>query len=386
MSDALAIRAASTSAEIAAFEGLPAMLGGEGAGWPVPLALENRMVFDPARNPALAEWHLARFVAWRGKRPVGRILAAMPREGAEEIGTFGLLALERDAGVLRALLDQAQDWLGRLGARWLRGPMNFSINHDIGLRVEGGEAPMLRMPRNPPWLPAMLEAEGLAREKDVLACTLTLAEERHRARFRPLLARWEGAKSLSVRALRLSRLTEEVALVVDLYNDAWADNWGARPVSAAEAAMMQRLLSPLLLSGRVFFAEWQGEAIGVLSIVPNVEEAVAGLGGRLLPFGWAALAGALVGRTSSARVPMLGIRRAWRGTPVSAMATGALLDAAITLAERRGWEAIQISWILENNAAMRKLMTRLPAPVTGRWRLWGMPLKQVCQKTGTNQG
>jgi hypothetical protein len=131
----------------------------------------------------------------------------------------------------------------------------------------------------------------------------------------------------------------------------------------------------LLLSGRVFFAEWHGEAIGLLAIVPNIEETVAGLGGRLWPLGWASLTRALIGRTRNARVPMLGIRRAWRGSPVSAMATGALLTEAINLAERRGWARVEISWILDDNAKMLQAMARLPAPVTGRWRLWGAPLE-----------
>ncbi|WP_426955223.1 GNAT family N-acetyltransferase [Muricoccus radiodurans] len=338
----------------------------------MPLAFETRLVFDPARNPVLAEWHLRRFLAWRDGRVVGRIVAAMPRNGHGGIGHFGFLAVEQDAAVLAALLEAARSWLVARGATRLRGPLSFSINHEVGARVEG-EGAMLRMPRNPPWLPAMLDAAGLTREKDVLACTLTVAEERHRARFRPLLARWEGTGDLTIRPLRVSHLASEVEIVRDLFNDAWAENWGAMPVSRAEAEVMRGLLAPLLLAGRVFFAAWRGEAIGLLSIVPNIEAATARAEGQLWPFGWAGLAGAALGFVDSARVPMLGIRRAWRGTAVSAMATGALLDHAITLAERRRWARVEISWILEDNGPMRRLMAALPAPVTGRWRIWRGP-------------
>lgn len=372
----LEVRLVSGAAEAALFVTLPARLGGAAAGWSVPLFADTRRIFDPGFNAALAEWEVPRWLAFRGGRPVGRIAAAWPRDGVATggIGSFGFLALEPDATVLATLLAAARGWLAARGATRLRGPLSFTINHEIGLRIEGGVLPMPRMPRNPPWLPPMLDAAGLAREMDVLACTLSLEEETHRARFAPLLARWPQREGLRIRRLRPHRLAAEIALIRDIFNDAWAENWGALPVSAAEAETMSRLLRPLLLSGTVFFAEWQGEPIGLLSLIPNIEAAAARLDGALLPWGWAHMLHALAGRTGSARLPMLGIRRAWRGGTVSAMAVGALLGAAIDLAERRDWRRIEVSWILEHNRAMLHCMERLPAPVSGRWRLWGAPV------------
>jgi hypothetical protein len=103
--------------------------------------------------------------------------------------------------------------------------------------------------------------------------------------------------------------------------------------------------------------------------VPNIEPALP-RDGRLLPFGWVKLAHALAGGGAEARIPMLGIAPGFRGHPASALAMGALLAEAIGIAARRGWRRIEISWILEENAVMRNAMARLPAPETGRWRLW----------------
>jgi hypothetical protein len=125
----------------------------------------------------------------------------------------------------------------------------------------------------------------------------------------------------------------------------------------------------MLLAGEVVLAEWEGTPVGLVSIVPNIEPSLPA-DGRLLPFGWLKLGAALAGRTESARIPMLGIVQGFRGHPASALAMGALLAEAIGIAERRGWHRTEISWILEENAAMRNAMARLPAPVTGRWRLW----------------
>jgi len=372
----LDVRFVGSRADAAAFVGLPAALGGEAAGWSVPLAFDTRRFFDPRRNGVLRDHAAARFLAWRGGRCAGRIAAGWRLAGAPDgVGTFGFLALERDPEVLAALLRAAGGWLASQGARRLRGPLSLTINHEAGALVEGfGRPGMVRMPRTPEWLPAMLEGAGLGRERDVLACTLTVAEERHRARFAALLARWPGASDLRVRPLDKRRFDEEIRLVTALYNDAWAENWGAVPVGEAEAATIARVMRPLLRAGAVLFAEWRGEPMGVLSLIPNLEEATEGLGGRLLPFGWWRVARVLLGHGHSARVPMLGTVRRFRRHPVSAMAVGALLDGAIRIAAERGWDAVEISWILENNAPMLRAMERLPAPVTGRWRVYGAPL------------
>lgn len=342
----------------------------------MPLELDTRRFFDPDRNGVLREYAAERFLAWRDGRCVGRMAAGWKRGGAPDgIGTFGFLALERDPAALAALLRAAGGWLAARGARRMRGPLSLTVNHEAGALVEGlGRPGMVRMPWTPEWLPSMLEGAGLAAERDVLACTLMLAQERHRARFAAALARWPGAPDLRVRPLDMRRYGEEVRLVAALYNDAWSENWGAVPVGPAEADTIARVMRPLLRAGSVFFAEWKGEPMGVLSLIPNLEEATEGLGGRLLPFGWWRVARVLLGKGRSARVPMLGTARRFRRHPVSAMAVGALLDRAISAAAARGWEAVEISWILDDNAPMLRTMARLPAPVTGRWRLYGAPL------------
>jgi hypothetical protein len=231
-------------------------------------------------------------------------------------------------------------------------------------------APMLRMPRTPPWLPAMIEAAGFVPLGDVLACTLDLSAERHRARFAAIAAR-HPAEMARLRLRRFDRrdFAAEVARVATLYDNAWSANRHAVPLRPGEIATLARLLRPLLWRGEVIFADWDGTPIGLLSIVPNIEPALPA-DGNLLPFGWIAATRALAGGATEARIPMLGIARAFRRHPASALAMGALLNEAIGIAERRGWRRIEISWILEENAAMLNAMAKLPAPVTGRWRLW----------------
>jgi hypothetical protein len=229
----------------------------------------------------------------------------------------------------------------------------------------------------------MLEAAGLAAEKDLVNCTVTVAEERGTRRFTRLMARWPGAAGLTFRPLDRRRFGAEIRLVTTLFNDAWAENWGASAVTEAEAGTIASLMRPMLLTGEVFFAEWQGRPIGVASIIPNLDEAIGGLHGRLLPFGWWRVARLLLtGRgprgqgqaAQGARLPLLGIVREFRGHPASALAATGLLSQVMQHARRRGWARVEMGWLLEDNLPALNFFETMPAPVTGRWRLYGAAL------------
>jgi hypothetical protein len=364
------VRQVATAAQARAFHALPARL--RGLGWSVPLRLEESRLFDPARFGFLADHRVARFLAWRDGVAIGRIAACVPRDEAAP-ATFGFLCAERDEGLVAALLRAAQGFARGLGRAHLLGPLSFTINHEVGAQIGFHDRPpMLRMPGTPEWLPAMLDAAGLEPAQDVLACTLDVTAERHSARFTALaMQRGPDMARLRLRPMDRRDYRAEVGRIAALYNDAWAANWGAVPLRPAEVAGLGTLLRPLLFAGEVVFADWDGEPVGLVAVVPNLAEAMPA-DGRLLPLGWARLAGALAGRVGSARIPMLGIASRFRGHRASALAMGALLREAIGIAGRRGWRSLEISWILEGNMAMRNAMERLPAPVSGRWRIWTM--------------
>ncbi|MDP3415758.1 hypothetical protein [Falsiroseomonas sp.] len=361
-------RPVATTAEARAFHALPARL--RHLGWSVPLRWEEARMFDPGFFKFLADHHVARFLAWRDGTPVGRIAACVPHD-ATAPASFGFLCAERDPAVLAALLEAARGFIRGQGRDSMTGPLSFTINHEVGAQVGFHDRPpMLRMPGTPAWLPAMLDAAGLDPVQDVLACTLDVVAERHSARFAALaLKRPADMARLRLRVMDRRDFAGEVRRIADLYNDAWGANWGAVKLRPAEVESLGQLLRPLLWSGEVIFADWDRTPVGLVAVVPNLAASMPA-DGRLLPLGWPRLAGALAGRVGSARVPMLGITQAFRGHPASALAMGALLREAIGLAGRRGWRQLEISWILEANAAMRNAMARLPAPVTGRWRLW----------------
>ncbi|MCX7685706.1 MAG: hypothetical protein N2Z67_10615 [Acetobacteraceae bacterium] len=380
----LIVREVRSPAEARAFLTLPRRLGGHRAGWTMPPLSRTRLAFDPRRNGALAEWEVARFLAWRGGVPVGRIGASLPkpaalppdpllpytggrpgagwaRAGAGGEGHFGFLALERDRAVLQALLSAAARWLRARGASRISGPFGFTINHEAGALVAGFGLPgSIETPENPAWLPRMIEDAGLLRAKDLLAFDLY-------PRPRPPRPLPDGLRIRRIGALSWPRRAPGI---LRLFNEAWRGNWGFREVGPAEARSIARLLRPLALSGAVFVAEWQGEAVGVAALLPNVNEATDRLDGALPPWAWPRLAAAVLGRVGSARMPLLGTVPAVRGRPVGNAAVDGLLDAANALAVRRGWRRIEVSWVLEDNAPMIARMKREGAVETRRWRVW----------------
>ncbi len=369
----IALRPVTTQADAAAFLALPARLAG--LGWSVPLRMEQAWLFDARRNGFLDANRVTRFLAWREGAVVGRIAACLPEDLAAP-ATFGFLCCIEDPSVLGALLGAARGWIGAAGRGEMLGPLSFSINHEVGALVAGFDRPpMLHMPRTPPWLPAMLDAEGLTAVQDVLACTLDLAAERHRARFAALCAaRPAEAARLRLHGLDRRDFAAGMREIRARYNAAWAANWGALPLGAREVESLGELLRPLLWRGEVLFADWEGAPAGLLSIVPNIEPALPAYGrmtpGAALRLGLALGAPPGLGGARSARIPMLGLMPAFRGTPAGAMVLGGMLARALDLAATRGWGQVEISWILQHNAAMLNAMARLPAPVTGRWRLW----------------
>lgn len=380
----LSVREVGSAADARAFLTLPRRLGGHRAGWTMPLLSRTRLAFDPRRNGALSAWEVARFVAWRGGVPVGRVSASLPkpaavapdpllaytggrpgagwtREGAGGEGHFGFLALERDAAVLDALLDAAAAWLRALGASRISGPFSFTINHEAGALVSGFGLPgSIETPENPAWLPAMLERAGLAPAMDLLAFDLY---PRPRA-ARPLPA------GLRIRRIGALAWPRRAPGILRLFNEAWRGNWGFRAVGEAEARTIARLMRPLALSGAVFVAEWQGEPVGVAALVPNVNEATDGLDGALPPWAVPRVAAAVLGRVGSARMPLLGTVPSVRGRPVGNAAVDGLLDAANALALKRRWRRVEVSWVLAENTAMVARMKREGAVETRRWRVW----------------
>lgn len=374
MAEPLQIAPVQTKAELERFVRLPMRLNAGDPAYVAPLLMERREALSPKTNPFFDHAEVQFWLATRGGRDVGRISAQIdrlaPQTPGRIVGAFGLLAAEDDAEVFAALLATAEAWLRERGCTHALGPLNLSVNEEVGLLVDGFDTPpMVMMGHDPRYAAARIEAQGYAKAKDVFAFQVALdqglppAAQRRVDRGLP--------PGVRLRPVDMRRFDAEVALLTSILNDAWAGNWGFTPTTEAETRQLAKSLKPVIDPRLVWFAEVDGEAAAFIVLLPNVNEAIADLDGRLLPFGWAKLLWRLkVSRVKSLRVPLLGLRRTFersargRGLPFH------LIDRAATEALALGYRTAEISWVLEDNRPMRHIAEAAGARVYKTYRLY----------------
>lgn len=359
-----------TAAEMDRFIRLPARLNTADPHFVPPLLLERRDALSVKKNPYFEHGQAHFFLARRGNRDIGRISAQVDRLVPDAgVGHFGLLAAEDDPEVFAALFAAAEGWLRARGRKRSLGPFSLSINEETGLLIDGFNAPpMIFMAHDPPYAAARIEALGYAKAKDVLAYLYEVGGELPRSARRLLDTRTPEA--LTVRTLDARRFFEEFDTVTAIFNDAWSGNWGFIPFTRAEISHMAKSLRPLIDPGWVAIAEANGEPVGFGILLPNLNEAISDFGGKLLPFNWIRLLVRLRRGLRTARVPFMGVRRSHSGGLLGGLIAFLLIDRMRQAALLGGVEKIELSWILEDNHAMRRVIESLGASPYKTYRVY----------------
>lgn len=356
-----------------AFIRLAGQVFGHDPNWVEPLWLERRRFLSPRGNPFFQHAEAAFWLARRRGRPVGRISAQIDRLAPEaegrKVGYFGMLASEQDGETVAALFGAAEEWLAARGVGVARGPFDLSINHSSGLLVEGFDTPpSLMMNHNPPWLAPAVEQQGYAKVKDLVAYVMDTRRGLD-DRLRRVSERVTG--DLVIRSLDRRRYKQEIRLIADIFNDAWAGNWGFTPLTEAEAEAMAEEMKPILDPELVKIAEVHGEPVSFIVMLPNLNEAISSLGGRLFPFGWARLLWRLKVRgVRSARVPLMGTRRhvamTLLGRSLPLKLIYALEQRSLALDIRQ----LELSWLLEDNWQVRRVVEAVGGRLTKVYRIY----------------
>lgn len=372
--NAITISAVDPGRDLDAFLRVPFQIYRTLPHWVPPLWLERRAALPPGATPYTRRARMQWWIATQGGKVRGRISAhvdpaALMREPG--IGHLGLLAATDRPDVVAALTATAEDWLRDQGMSRARGPLDLSLNQESGLLVDGFDTPpMLMMPHNPPTLGPALEAAGYGKVMDLLAYRADPRRPIPDA-VRRLMNR-SLPPGLRVRPARLGAAYDsEVHTMVDIFNDAWSANWGFVPFDAEEVALLGRELRPLIEKRLVWFAETEGQSVAFLVCLPNLNEAIADLDGRLWPVGWAKLLWRLKARgLRTARVPLMGVRKAMSATLAGSLLPFHLIAALWPELLARKVEAVELSWVLETNKPMRALAELLCGPPCKTYRLY----------------
>ena len=344
--------------------------------WVAPLLMDLEKVFTDA-NPLFQHAEMGLWVAVQGGRDVGRIAGIVDQHHLQYhhdgAAFWGFFESVNDPAVSGTLFRTVRDWARQRGHQRLLGPMNPTTNDECGLLIDGFDSPpVFMMTYNPRYYLDLVERAGFQKAKDLVAFYIDLAQcpmdrlgriaEKVRARN----------PQLTFRPVRRRTLRGDLDRVKDVYNSAWAENWGFVPMTDPEMDFLASRLKPLFCEGLVWLTEDQGAPVGFLLAIPDYNVAMHPLRGHLfspglfraLPylFGWKA--------PPIARVITLGVKAEHRGRGLESV----MLYEGLQVGYRLGLRGAEASWILEDNVAMRRMLGVFGAKVYKTYRLYEGPL------------
>jgi hypothetical protein len=348
------IRPVSSSSDLKKFIRLPWKIYKNDPAWTPPLLMERKEFLDPKKNPFFEHAEVALFLAEKDGEPVGRISAQVDHlhneTHKERTGFFGLFECIDDPDVASALLNNAGGWLKTRGMDRIRGPFSFSINEEVGIVVKGREnPPFVLMAHSAPYYEKLLEGWGLKKLKDfycwrydssrpVPEAAMQLAEE---ARKYP---------GLTIREVNPKTLEQDVRILIDVFNSAWSKNWGFVPLTENEIKKAAKDFKLLLEPKLALIAEVNGVPAAISLALPNLNEAIKDLNGRLFPCGLPTLLYRIKRKKiRSARLILLGIKKEFRKDELGAGLSVLLYVEKHRRSQELGHWGGELSWTLEDN-------------------------------------
>lgn len=348
-----------------------------GTPWIPPLRLERHLFLSPRFNGWFKHAEAQLFLARRDGRVVGRISAQVDRHAQRgdqaTWGHFGFLEFEDDPEALAALLEAAKAWLRERGCDHMAGPFDFTMNDEAGVLYEGFELrPMIKQPWQPPYYVRRCEEAGLGKEVDLWMWNLEVSD---RSKVLPVIdelaAKVSSEHGIVLRKMSRRRLRKDLDVFQEIYNKAWARNWGFVPYSDDDIDAYAQELQLVFDKHWFMVAEVRetGEPVGIAITVPDINQVLARMNGRLLPLGW--LHFLRRGRlTDRVRVGFLGVKPEYQHTGVAAKLYVEHFDMAAVRPQTGG----EMGWILETNTAMNRGMEAMGGTIVKRYRVFGTDL------------
>jgi hypothetical protein len=367
------VRPARSFRAVGAFIDLPFRLHA-GTPWVPPLKIERRAFLSRRKRigtyASRVDFEL--FLAERDGRVVGRVSAHVDRayneHQDERRGWFGFFECEDDAEAARALIEAAQDWLRARGMALISGPADFTMNDESGIVISGHELPpMVRQPWHPPYYQRLLEEIGLEKEVDLFMWELDISD---RAQMMPILpelaADARDKHGVVIRRMTRRRLRRDLDVFGEIYNRAWRRNFGFVPYGKEDLDQYALELQLVFDQDWFMIAEIDGEPIAIAITIPDINQVLRKMNGRLLPFGW----WHYLRRKrimDKVRVGFLGVKPKFQHTGAAA----ALYLEHFSVAEHHARiHSGEMGWILETNRAMNRGMEAMNGRIVKTYRVY----------------
>ena len=338
-----------------------------------PLNMDLKQRLSP-KNPFFKHAEGTTFTAYHNGWCVGRVTAQIDREHLklhrDGAGFFGFLDTVDDQAVATALLDAAKAWLSARKMKYMRGPMSLNVNEELGCLIEGFDTPpMVMMPHHRPYQAALIETFGLEKKKDLYAWRYTVGDIPGRAtRARNNIAALPEVKA---RHFDMKHLAREVRIVMDIFNDAWSENWGFVPLTEDELAQLANDFKLILVPELTYLVEIDGEPAAFAIAIPNLNELISDLGGKLSPVGVAKLLWRLkVKGPKTARLALLGVRKKYRHVKKYGALSTYIYAKMNEGGARQGIEWGELSYTLEDNGPVNVGIKYMGGKLYKKYRLF----------------
>lgn len=365
----ISIRRVETRKDLHRFITLPWKIYEGNPHWVPPLLSEQKYLLNREKGPFFEIGQAEYFLALRGEEPVGRISAHINHQWnqhyQDEKGFFGFFECIEDEEVAASLFQVAEEWLRRRGKTSVLGPMSFSIYDELGLLVDSfDQDPVVLLTYNPAYYIHLIEKQGFAKAIDWYAYLMTDQTPINPVLFevRDRVLRRNG---MVIRHANLSRFKEEAVKAKAIFNEAWSENWGHLPFTDTQFDHLAKGLRMILDERLLFFGEIMGKPIGVCVSIPDVNQALKGINGRLLPFGWFRLLRGLK-KVKKLRTIIMGVKKEHRHTGIDV----AFYVETIEKGKALGYTESECSLVVETNTWMRKALEDLGAKIYKTYRLY----------------
>ncbi|WP_457654702.1 hypothetical protein [Rhodocaloribacter sp.] len=324
--------------------------------WVPPLRMDVAKTLHPKKNPFFEHGKMQLFLAEdAGGNVIGRIAAIVNgmhlKKYDDGNGFFGFFEVVERYEVAEALLDAASDWLREQGMTGVRGPANPSLNDTAGLLVHGFDRrPSILMPYNPPYYVDYLDRYGFTRAMTMWAYYAHEKFVRTEKLRRGVALVRRRNPTVTLRTIDMSRFDEEARIILDIYNEAWSENWGHVPMTEHEFEHLAKDLKQIVDPELVYILEDDGVPIAFVVSLPNLNEALLNLpDGRLFPTGLLKLlAYDKLHAFREIRMPLMGVRKKYHGRGLDAILILETIDRGLEMY----YQACEMSWVLDVNKVL----------------------------------
>ena len=343
--------------------------------WVPPLRMDQKKLIDTDKNPFFENAEMALFIAEKDGKDVGRIAAIIdPRFNkyhATKTGHFGFFECIDDQHTADLLFRVASDWLRDRGMNKVVGPASPSMMDTIGVLIEGFDKdPYILMPYNFPYYDELIKNAGFSKEMDMYAYivdTETVAVDRM-SRAMDIVKR--RLPDIEIRPVNLRKMNSEIKIIREIFNQAWKENWGFIPLTEAEFQAAGKDLKMIIDTDYAHIAEIKGEPVAFSIGLPNINEIIKDMNGKLFPFGIFKLLWKKR-KVSGLRTALMGVLPEWQGKGIDALLHQRSIQNGL---ESEGKTVSELSWILESNPEMIRVAERIGGELDKSYRMYSKEL------------